>query len=81
MRLKTTLDQWLTLHEINRSGGSIQAAATQLNKSHTTLIYAVKKLEEQLGISLVHVKGRKAVLTDDGQSLLRRGYFNARTSS
>ncbi|MGF1715620.1 LysR family transcriptional regulator [Photobacterium chitinilyticum] len=71
MRLKTTLDQWLTLHEINRAG-SIQAAATQLNKSHTTLIYAIKKLEEQLGISLVHVKGRRAVLTDDGQSLLRR---------
>ncbi|MGF1729153.1 LysR family transcriptional regulator [Photobacterium kasasachensis] len=71
MRLKTTLEQWLTLHEINRSG-SIQAAATQLNKSHTTLIYAIRKLEEQLDISLVQVKGRRAVLTDDGQSLLRR---------
>ncbi|MCW8331988.1 LysR family transcriptional regulator [Photobacterium sp. SDRW27] len=71
MRLKSTLDQWLTLHEIDRSG-SIQAAATQLNKSHTTLIYAIKKLEDQLGISLVRIKGRRAVLTDDGKSLLRR---------
>ncbi|HHF2901073.1 TPA: LysR family transcriptional regulator [Vibrio alginolyticus] len=71
MRLKTTLDQWLTLHEIDRSG-SIQAAATEMNKSHTTLIYAVKKLEEQLGIVLIEVQGRRAVLTEEGQSLLRR---------
>lgn len=71
MRLKTTLDQWLTLHEIDRSG-SIQAAATEMNKSHTTLIYAVKKLEEQLGIALIEVQGRRAVLTEEGQSLLRR---------
>ncbi len=71
MRLKTTLDQWLTLYEIDRSG-SIQAAAVQMNKSHTTLIYAVKKLEEQLGVPLVQIKGRRAVLTNDGRSLLRR---------
>ncbi|AQS36061.1 transcriptional regulator [Shewanella psychrophila] len=71
MRLKTTLDQWLTLYEIDRAG-SIQAAATQLNKSHTTLIYAVRKLEQQLGVDLVEVKARRAVLTDDGKSLLRR---------
>ncbi|WEM44474.1 LysR family transcriptional regulator (plasmid) [Photobacterium sp. DA100] len=71
MRLKTTLDQWLTLQEIDRAG-SIQAAATNLNKSHTTLIYAVKKLEEQLGVSLVEVQKRRAVLTEEGQALLRR---------
>ena len=71
MRLKTTLDQWLTLFEIDNAG-SIQAAALTLNKSHTTLIYAVKKLEDQLGVSLLKVEGRRAVLTDDGKSLLRR---------
>jgi len=71
MRLKTTLVQWLTLYEIDRAG-SIQAAATTLNKSHTTLIYAVKKLEAQLGVSLVQIKGRRAVLTYDGKALLRR---------
>ncbi|WP_394147054.1 LysR family transcriptional regulator [Shewanella atlantica] len=71
MRLKTTLEQWLTLYEIDRAG-SIQAAATSLNKSHTTLIYAVKKLEAQLGVSLVQIKGRRAVLSDDGKALLRR---------
>jgi len=71
MRLKTTLEQWLTLYEIDRAG-SIQAAATSLNKSHTTLIYAVKKLEAQLDVSLVQIKGRRAVLSDDGKALLRR---------
>lgn len=71
MRLKTTLDQWQTLFEIDRAG-SIQAAALQLNKSHTTLIYALRKLEGQLGVSLVRVEGRKAVLSEDGKALLRR---------
>lgn len=71
MRLKTTLDQWLTLFEIDNSG-SIQAAALALNKSHTTLIYSIKKLEDQLGLSLLKVEGRRAVLTNDGKSLLRR---------
>ena len=69
MRLKSTLDQWLTLYEIDRAG-SFQAAAIVLNKSHTTLIYSVKKLESQLGITLIKVKGRRAVLTEDGKSLL-----------
>ncbi|MUK48850.1 LysR family transcriptional regulator [Aliivibrio fischeri] len=71
MRLKTTLDQWLTLFEIDNAG-SIQAAANALNKSHTTLIYSIKKLEDQLGLSLLKVEGRRAVLTNDGKSLLRR---------
>ncbi|PST85338.1 LysR family transcriptional regulator [Photobacterium sp. NCIMB 13483] len=71
MRLKSTLDQWLTLYEIDRAG-SFQAAAIVLNKSHTTLIYSVKKLESQLGIILIEVQGRRAVLTEDGKSLLRR---------
>lgn len=71
MRLKTTLEQWLTLSEIDKAG-SIQAAAVALNKSHTTLIYAVRKLEEQLGVTLLKVEKRRAILTDDGKSLLRR---------
>jgi DNA-binding transcriptional LysR family regulator len=71
MRLKTTLEQWATLQAVDRSG-SIQAAANTLNKSHTTLIYAIRKLEAQLGLTLVQVKGRRAVLTSEGKSILRR---------
>lgn len=73
MKLKTTLEQWITLLEVDKAG-SIQAAALKLNKSHTTLIYALNKLENQLGVSLIKVKGRKSVLTDDGKSLLRRAH-------
>ncbi|MCF2855904.1 LysR family transcriptional regulator [Pseudoalteromonas sp. SMS1] len=71
MRLKTTLEQWQTLQAIEEAG-SIQAAAITLNKSHTTLIYSVKKLEDQLSIKLIEVKGRKARLTEYGQTMLRR---------
>ncbi|EKO3824746.1 LysR family transcriptional regulator [Vibrio harveyi] len=71
MRLKTTLEQWQTLQAIEQAG-SIQSAAVMLNKSHTTLIYSVKKLEDQLGIKLIEVKGRKAGLTEHGQTMLRR---------
>lgn len=70
MRLKSTLEQWNTLRAIDEFG-SIQAASINLNKSHTTLIYLVKKLEEQLEIKLVEVIGRKATLTKDGKTLLR----------
>ena len=80
MRLKTTLDQWQTLLEIERAG-SIQAAATSMNKSHTTLIYAVKKLEQQLGVPLIEVQKRRAVLTEDGKSLLRRAQCHVGTGS
>ncbi|MDA0382837.1 LysR family transcriptional regulator [Vibrio owensii] len=71
MRLKTTLEQWQTLQAIEQAG-SIQSAAVTLNKSHTTLIYSVKKLEGQLGIKLIEVKGRKAGLTEHGKTMLRR---------
>lgn len=71
MRLKTTLEQWQTLQAIEQAG-SIQSAAKTLNKSHTTLIYLVKKLEDQLNIKLIEVKGRKAGLTEYGKTMLRR---------
>ncbi|MCG9733843.1 LysR family transcriptional regulator [Pseudoalteromonas shioyasakiensis] len=71
MRLKSTLEQWITLQEVDKSG-SIQAAAASLNKSHTTLIYSIKKLEAQLGIKLLEISGRRAILTKHAKSLLRR---------
>jgi len=71
VRLKSTLDQWATLQAVDQAG-SIQAAATALNKSHTTLIYAIKKLEDQLEVQLVEVRGRRAALTHHGRTLLRR---------
>lgn len=71
MRIKSTLEQWVTLQEIDKAG-SIQAAAVSLNKSHTTLIYSIKKLESQLDVKLLEVRGRRAMLTQHAKSLLRR---------
>lgn len=71
VRLKSTLEQWITLQEIDRAG-SIQGAAITLNKSHTTLIYSIKKLERQLDVKLLEIKGRRAILTQHAKSLLRR---------
>ena len=71
MKLKSNLEQWITLQEIN-TAGSIQAAALSLNKSHTTLIYSIRKLETQLNVKLLEVKGRRAILTLHAKALLRR---------
>ena len=71
MKLKTTLEQWNTLIAVEQSG-SIQAAANTLNKSHTTLVYAIKKLESQTGVELIQIEGRRAMLTDAAKTLLRR---------
>ncbi|ANQ16960.1 LysR family transcriptional regulator [Vibrio natriegens] len=71
MRTKSTLEQWNTLAEVDRCG-SIQAAAQSMNKSHTTLLYSIKKLEAQLGVSLVELEGRRTVLTQNAKVLLRR---------
>lgn len=52
--------------------GSVQAAAERLHKSHTTLLYSVKKLENQLGTALVEVVGKKTRLTANAVMLLRK---------
>jgi len=70
-RLKTTLDQWMNLVTISEKG-SVQAAAESLNKSHTTVLYSVKKLESQLGTALVEVVGKKTRLTAGATMLLRK---------
>ncbi|HDY9012805.1 TPA: LysR family transcriptional regulator [Klebsiella pneumoniae] len=70
-RLKTTLEQWANLVAIDEEG-SIQAAAERLHRSHTTLLYSVKKLESQLGTTLVEVVGKKTRLTASASMLLRK---------
>ncbi len=78
MRLKTTLDQWQTLYEID-CAGSIQAAALQLNKSHTTLIYALRKLEDQFAACLLKDAGRRIV--GRRQSFIAQGEQHAGASA
>ena len=52
--------------------GSFAAAADQLLKSQSTVSYAMTRMQEQLGIPVFRQQGRKAVLTDAGELVVRR---------
>ena len=68
---RITLDQWCVFHAIIEQGGYAQAAA-YLHRSQSAVSYAMSKLQEQLGISLLKIEGRKAILTEAGKVLLQR---------
>ena len=69
---RISLDQWTTLVSVVEAGGYAKAAE-RLNKSQSTLTYAIQKLEELLAVKVFEIKGRKAVLTPTGELLYRRG--------
>ncbi len=68
---KVSLDQWRSLQTVIDCGGFAQAAE-QLHRSQSSVSYAVKRLQDLLGIKLLHIDGRKAVLTEAGEVLLQR---------
>ncbi|WP_339767269.1 LysR family transcriptional regulator [uncultured Paraglaciecola sp.] len=70
-RAKTTIEQWRILQAVVDFGGYAHAA-NKLNKSQSSLNHAVAKLQDQLGVKLLEVKGRKAFLTAAGEVMLRR---------
>lgn len=70
-RPKTTLEQWRALQAVIDEGGYAHAAEA-LNKSQSSLNHAVAKLQQQLGVELLTVVGRKAELTPAGEVMLRR---------
>ena len=68
---KVTLDQWRALQAVIDCGGFAQAAA-QLHRSQSSVSYAVNRLQDMLGVKLMHIEGRKAVLSEAGEVLLQR---------
>lgn len=66
-----TLEQWRLLVAVIDQGGFAQAAE-YLNKSQSAVSYGVQRLQKALGVSLLTIEGRKAVLTNEGEVLLRR---------
>jgi len=66
---RTTLEQWKVLEAIVEAGSFAQAAAL-LNRSQSSISYAVARLQEQIGVELLVVSGRRAQLTDNGRTLL-----------
>jgi len=68
---RTTLEQWAALAAVVDLGGFAQAAAA-LHRSQSAVSYTVARLQEALGAPLLSIRGRRAVLTQHGETLLRR---------
>ncbi|WP_295476682.1 LysR family transcriptional regulator [uncultured Pseudomonas sp.] len=68
---RVTLDQWRTLQAVVDHGGFAQAADA-MHRSQSSVSYTVARMQEQLGVPLLRIDGRKAVLTEAGEVLLRR---------
>lgn len=67
--MNTTLDQWEVLEAIVELG-SFAAAARKMNRSQSTISYAVSRLQEHFRVPLLELSGRKAHLTETGKALL-----------
>lgn len=68
---RISLDQWRTLLAVVDQGGYAKAAEA-LNKSQSTVTYAIKKLESTLQVEAFRLEGRRSVLTSTGELLYRR---------
>lgn len=68
--MHVTLDQARTLDAFARAG-TLQAAAKALHKGHPAVLYALKQLETQTGLSLFDRSGYRTRLTAAGDAVLR----------
>jgi DNA-binding transcriptional LysR family regulator len=68
---RVSLEQWRVLQAVIDHGGYAQAAEA-LHRSQSSVSYTVAKMQQQLGMALLEIEGRKAQLTEAGEVLLRR---------
>lgn len=68
---RISLEQWAAFKAVIDEG-SFARAAEALNKSQSSVSYAISKLNQQLPSPVLELSGRKAVLTADGHVLYRR---------
>ncbi|HHJ36036.1 MAG TPA: LysR family transcriptional regulator [Gammaproteobacteria bacterium] len=68
--MNITFLQMLTLDAVIRQG-SIQSAARYLNKTHPSVITALKKLENELGFVLFDRSGYRSTLTSEGKAFYK----------
>jgi DNA-binding transcriptional LysR family regulator len=68
---RTALEQWAVLAAVIDRGGYAQAAQA-LHRSQSAISYTVARLQESLGVPLLSLQGRRAVLTAHGDTLLRQ---------
>lgn len=67
---RISLEQWLAFKTVVDSG-SYASAAEALNKSQSSVSYAIQRLNEQLPQPVLTLRGRRAELTDTGEVLYR----------
>jgi DNA-binding transcriptional LysR family regulator len=67
--MAVTLDQARALDALARHGTFVAAAAA-LHKRHTAVLYAIKTLEEQTGLTLLDRRGYRTRLTAAGEGVL-----------
>ena len=67
---RVSLEQWRTLQAVIEQRGFAQAAA-YLHRSQSAVSYAVQRLQDNLGVSVLRIEGRRAVLTEAGEVVLR----------
>lgn len=68
---RVALDQWRSFIAVVDAGGFAQAAQA-VHKTQSSVSYAVRKIEQQLNVTLFERVGRRAELTPAGQVLYRR---------
>ncbi len=69
--MSITLEQARTLDAVARHG-TYALAATVLKKGHTSIVYALRTLEEQTGVALLDRTGYRTTLTGAGRRVLER---------
>ena len=72
--LRITLEQWRMFKAVVEYGGFNQAAQG-VHKSQSSIHNSVHKIESALGVKLFQVKGRKTLLTESGELMLRRANY------
>ena len=68
---RISLEQWAAFIAVVDEG-SFANAAEKLNKSQSSISYAIARLNELLPAPVLKLSGRKAVLTRDGKVMYRR---------
>lgn len=68
---RSTAEQWAVLSAVVEMG-SYAKAAQALHRSQPAISYAIANLQESLGVKLLEIQGRRAVLTPHGDTLLKR---------
>jgi DNA-binding transcriptional LysR family regulator len=72
--LRISLEQWRMFHAVVEFGGFNQASLG-VHKSQSSIHNAVRKIEDSLGVKLFSIQGRKTVLTEAGEMILRRSNY------